>query len=84
MKAPDVRKFARSVWTALQSLFKTGGVRVAPAIALARQSVCRACPHSTTGFFRTESFRQCQICTCLTEPKSQLITETCPKNLWPR
>lgn len=84
MKFPSARKFLRSAWTAFQFFLKTGKVRVAPATAAARQTICKACPHSTTGFFKSESFRQCQICTCLTEPKSQLITETCPKNLWPR
>ena len=79
---PNPVRFAVAVFRAATFFFRTGRIRIDSRTVEERRAVCRACPYSSTGVFRAEAFRQCQVCSCLTELKSTLITEACPKKLW--
>ncbi len=47
-----------------------------PATREKRMSTCQACEY--------RSGPQCTVCECLVRLKSMMLTETCPKDLWPK
>ena len=82
MRFPDLRKFFGAVVTAIKFFLTHGKIWASDEEKNRRMSICRVCPYSVEIPCKAYPMRQCLVCSCITEPKASLITESCPKGLW--
>ena len=73
-----IPNLACSAWNALVYLFTRRSILALPATVHARLLKCAACPELDVATM------QCKACTCFVRAKVYLVSEKCPKGLWPK
>lgn len=76
VKAPNVFLFVRSAARALRALATGHDIVASDATIDKRRHSCRTCPHLDG------VIRQCKVCTCMIDLKTQFRTEACPVGRW--
>lgn len=78
MKFPNPITFVKAILASVRELYNTGSVIVPSHVVQKRLETCYRCnDYNPTA-------RQCRVCSCYLDLKTQLRAEECPKKKWGR
>jgi hypothetical protein len=76
MKIPNPVRFAGAMLRIFFAMLRGQRALVPPCVASQRLSLCETCSDCD------RTIRQCNLCTCFIDIKTQFATEMCPKKKW--